>query len=223
MGIPKILDVYGHDYFVDIREQKLIDIHQPDHCIYFSSLCQTPGSQSYEGYYHIRRKQFIGIEPTIKILPAEVVFVKIPYLGEGYGQSGTRPAEKIVALITQLENTSLPEKIAENNRLAVLPKFTLHGVPFIVDIANQVLVESANPENKLSFDSMNDMGTHYSMIYDPDTRRMLQEDAAGPGRSVVLSIPQMKDLDPVRMANKYGTAISDLKYRSDVVIMGYRR
>lgn len=214
----RIIEICGHDYSLDLRERKLMDISNPEHCIFLSSLSHSGDQSGFEGFYHLKRRHFVAIAPDLKEIPADVVFVRVPYDWEDNNCCTDHSGQKTVALIKRLEDTFLPDRIAENIRLAVLPKFILYGTCYIVDIANHCLVECGNPENVLFFKDMIDMGTHYSLSYDPLLKKISQNLDNGSGKNLWLNIPQMKVLDPVRMAKKYGVGLADLKHKSDVMI-----
>jgi hypothetical protein len=97
------------------------------------------------------------------------------------------------------------------------PTYALKGTTFLVDIDKMELREKANPANVLYFSKMIDRRTHYEFGYDPLKktwmRRQLSAGGDVPGNYAIL--PQMKDLDPQGMAEKYGKTIAEISVSCD--------
>jgi hypothetical protein len=104
------------------------------------------------------------------------------------------------------------------NKLKVMPLFEIEGTQFIVDADKQVLREFQNPANEISFvEDMVDNGTNYWFEYDKDLRNK----AVNPFlESVVeIKVPQLVQLDPVNMANKYGFSEESLNGKTDFEVI----
>lgn len=92
--------------------------------------------------------------------------------------------------------------------------FTIDHTSFEVDIHKQVLRQTNDRSNEISFvTAMSDMGDHYQFCYDVVTKRPLQE---APGQHTeIIRVPQLVELDPEGMAAKYGLAPEQLKGKTD--------
>ncbi|MDB5143047.1 MAG: hypothetical protein JWQ66_1760 [Mucilaginibacter sp.] len=104
-------------------------------------------------------------------------------------------------------------------KLRPVPIFTIEGTSFLVDINKQVLRQTNDLENEISFiNQMQDHGTFYRLLYDPDEKRAA-EDLSDQKRVKVIDIPQLTELDPEGMALKYNVPIEQLKGKSDFDVM----
>jgi hypothetical protein len=87
-----------------------------------------------------------------------------------------------------------------------LPEYELYGTKFLVDVELLELRQKDDPENTISFLSMEDRGTHYRIDYNVN-------------EAYNVDIPPLKELDPEGMAAKYGCSIEDMKNKTDFEIM----
>jgi hypothetical protein len=97
--------------------------------------------------------------------------------------------------------------------------YTIEGTAFIVDIDRQVLRQTDDQENQISFiTGMQDHGTHYRLLYDLDKLRPA-EDLFDQNRVKVIDIPQMTVLDPTGMSGKYGIPVEKLQSLNDFKVI----
>jgi len=96
-----------------------------------------------------------------------------------------------------------------------LPIITIQGTSFIVDVAKGELRQSDNPANSISFDDMQDKGTHYSFSYDRIEKNLPSSFKSAGNDIVKVTILQMVDLDPMAMAEKHGLEITKLQGKND--------
>lgn len=96
-----------------------------------------------------------------------------------------------------------------------LPILDIEGTAFIVDVARQELREQDDPENVISFLEMTDHGTHYTLVYDPDTKNLPEF----MGEYLELKIPQMAALDPDGMSLAYGLSLMHTEVKTDFEII----
>ncbi|MDB4921841.1 hypothetical protein [Mucilaginibacter sp.] len=89
-------------------------------------------------------------------------------------------------------------------KLRPVPLFTIEGTSFLVDIEKQVLRQTNDHANEISFiNDMQDHGAFYRLLYDPDELRAAK-DLFDQNRVKVIDVPQMTDLDREGMAARYG-------------------
>ncbi|WP_426582625.1 hypothetical protein [Mucilaginibacter sp. R-33] len=82
--------------------------------------------------------------------------------------------------------------------------FEIEGTGFEVDIDKQVLRQTNDQSNEISFISdMQDHGAFYKLLYDLDEQRAVH-DLFDENRVKVITVPQMTGLDPEGMSAKYG-------------------
>jgi hypothetical protein len=103
-----------------------------------------------------------------------------------------------------------------------LPTHELKDTLFEVDVYKMELREKANPSNVISFLHMEDRRTHYEMEYDPTEKNLVYNtpffrDEDHPENYV--NVPQMKDLDPQGMAEKYGKTMEEISASCDYELM----
>jgi hypothetical protein len=104
-------------------------------------------------------------------------------------------------------------------KLRPVPIFTIEGTSFVVDINKQVLRQTNDQENEISFiNHMQDHGTFYRLLYDQDEKRAA-EDLFDQNRVKVIDIPQLTELDPEGMALKYQIPPEQLRGKSDFDVM----
>lgn len=99
-----------------------------------------------------------------------------------------------------------------------LPVYNIEGTAFVVDVANLQLREKANPENVILVSDMRDVGDGYVFDYSPKEKStpMLFSDDTDV-RAV--KIPELVELDPVGMAEKYGYAVHEVQGKTDFALM----
>lgn len=98
-----------------------------------------------------------------------------------------------------------------------LPVYTIEGTDFVVDVANVQLYEKANPENKISLFDMEDTGDGYVLSYCNKTRNLPELSEDDDVKKV--KIPELVQLDPVGMAEKYGISVNELEGKKDLDLM----
>lgn len=108
----------------------------------------------------------------------------------------------------------------ENNN--ELPIYTLHGTDFYVDVFDRLLREVADPDNKLFIKHMDDIGKFYEFEYDKRDKSIVMPDfhmCESIEDIVNAKLPPLGQLDPKRMAEKYGYQIEQIKGMSDQEIV----
>lgn len=98
-----------------------------------------------------------------------------------------------------------------------LPVYTVEGTDFLVDVEKMELREKANPENTISLFDMRDMGDRYQFEYDRKGKNMPA--LVGHRDSTYVSIPQLVELDPDGMAQKYGYTTQQIQGKTDFDLM----
>ncbi len=99
-----------------------------------------------------------------------------------------------------------------------LPVYKIEGTDFIVDVANLQLKEKANPENVIRVFDMRDVGDGYVFDYSPKEKNMpvlFRDDMD----ITTVKIPELVQLDPVGMTEKYGYSDHDIQGKTDFEIM----
>jgi hypothetical protein len=82
--------------------------------------------------------------------------------------------------------------------------FEIEGTSFEVDIDKQVLRQTNDQTNEISFiQDMQDQGAFYKLLYDLDEHNAAH-DLFGQNRVKLITVPQMTDLDREGMSLKYG-------------------
>ena len=126
-----------------------------------------------------------------------------------------------------------------------LPKLKIGNTEFVIDVMNSRLIQAEKPENIISFNDMEDKGTHYRFFYDSDTcnigklkdvpdRRLDQNFDFGPDsihlklfidlynfdqNHVMLRMPQMVELDPEGMAIRCNVPVEELEGKTDFSLL----
>ncbi len=98
-----------------------------------------------------------------------------------------------------------------------LPVYTIEGTDFVVDVINLLLYEEANPENKISLFDMKDTCDGYVFDYSRKNKNLPELFSDDDIKEV--NIPELVQLDPVGMAEKYGVPFSDIKGKKDIDLM----
>ncbi len=99
-----------------------------------------------------------------------------------------------------------------------LPIYTIEGTDFLVDVDKVELREKSNPENVISFFEMKDVGNGY--VFDYSIKDKNLPSLFGTDQEITtLQIPEMVDLDPVGMAEKYGISMRNIKGKTDFDLM----
>jgi hypothetical protein len=95
------------------------------------------------------------------------------------------------------------------------PIYVIEGTSFLVDIDRQVLRQTNDQDNEISFiNQMQDHGSFYRLLYDVD-KRTAAEYLIDQNRVVVINIPQLTALDPKGMAERYGIPAAQLAGKAD--------
>ncbi len=105
------------------------------------------------------------------------------------------------------------------NKLRQVPIFTIEGTSFLVDVNRQVLRQTNDQDNEVSFiNNMQDHGTFYRLLYDLDEKRAAQ-DLFDQSRVKVIDLPPLTELDPEGMSAKYGIPENQLKGKTDFEVI----
>lgn len=100
-----------------------------------------------------------------------------------------------------------------------VPIFIIQGTSFLVDVKEQVLRQTNDQENEISFiNNMQDHGTFYRLLYDLDGKRAA-EDQRDQTRVKVIDVPQLIELDPEGMAEQYGLTVGELQGKTDFQVI----
>jgi len=105
------------------------------------------------------------------------------------------------------------------NKFRQPPIVTIEGTSFLVDINRQVLRQTNDAENEISFiDHMQDLGTYYLLRYNADKKQPAFD---GEDTKVVklVIIPPLAQLDPQGMSEKYGLPVDELNNKTDFEII----
>ena len=105
------------------------------------------------------------------------------------------------------------------NKLREAPVLMIEGTSFLVDIEKQVLRQTNDLGNEISFiHDMQDQGAFYNLLYDLDQRRASKGLIQGK-RTKEIRVPQMTDLDREGMARKYGLPTELVMGKSDFEVI----
>jgi hypothetical protein len=105
------------------------------------------------------------------------------------------------------------------NKLKEPVIFTIEGTSFVVDIDLQVLRQSDNASNEISFiNDMVDFESHYRLFYDP-ARLNGPRGGYDPATLKEINVPKLIELDPEGMARKYGFEPGELKDKTDFQVI----
>lgn len=97
--------------------------------------------------------------------------------------------------------------------------YEIEGTAFEVDVDKQVLRQTDDRSNELSFiKDMQDHDKFYRLLYDLDEKKAA-EDLFNQNRVNVIDIPQMTELDPQGMAAKYGLFPEQVTGKSDFEVI----
>jgi hypothetical protein len=87
---------------------------------------------------------------------------------------------------------------------------------FVVDIDKQVLRQTDKPENEISFiRDLTDFGDHYLLAWNENTKQVTTD----PDKAEVYIIPQLVQLDPQGMSEKYSIPVEKLQSMSDFEVI----
>jgi hypothetical protein len=97
--------------------------------------------------------------------------------------------------------------------------YNIDGTSFTVDIDRQVLRQTSDQGNEISFiNNMQDHGTHYRLLYDLVELRPA-EDLFDGNRIKVVDIPQLTTLDPEGMSARYSIPVEKLRTLNDFEVI----
>jgi hypothetical protein len=100
-----------------------------------------------------------------------------------------------------------------------LPIYTIEGTSFFVDVDKQVLRQTNDRGNEISFiNDMLDEGARYRLFYDPE-RRNIPWQSYHAGQLKEIQVPQLVVLDPDGMAAAYGTTVEQLRGKTDFEVI----
>jgi hypothetical protein len=100
-----------------------------------------------------------------------------------------------------------------------LPLYTIEGTDFLVDAAKNELRQADNSENTISFSDMVFKQTHYEFMYDPAQKNFPGEIDLEGTLFHQVKVPQLTDLDPAAMGEKYGLGPDELKGKNDFEVI----
>ncbi|MFI5162369.1 MAG: hypothetical protein ACHQHN_13905 [Sphingobacteriales bacterium] len=111
-------------------------------------------------------------------------------------------------------------RIAEQAKTErLIPVFTIQGTTFHVDIDQQVLRQTNNLANEISFiNDMLDKGAYYEFLYDPIIKNVPRVPYNDETFNEV-RVPPLVQLDPEGMSAKYGLPVSHLGGKTDFEVM----
>lgn len=99
-----------------------------------------------------------------------------------------------------------------------LPVYNIEGTDFIVDVANLQLREKANPDNVIPVFDMRDVGDGY--VFDYSSKEKNIPMLFGDDTDIrTVKIPELVELDPVGMAEKYGRPVHNVQDKTDFELM----
>lgn len=96
--------------------------------------------------------------------------------------------------------------------------FEIKGTSFEVDIDKLTLRQTDNRENEIAISDINDLGSHYRLSYDLNTKNAFYG-SGYPDHVKTITIPPLTALDPESMAEKYGFTVEQLKGKSDFEVI----
>ncbi|HEX5553368.1 MAG TPA: hypothetical protein VFX43_08975 [Chitinophagaceae bacterium] len=98
------------------------------------------------------------------------------------------------------------------------PVYNIEGTDFIVDVTNLQLMEKENPENVIPVSDMRDVDDGYVFDYSPKEKNI--PTLFGDDTDVrTVKIPELVQLDPTGMAEKYGCTVQELQGKTDFTLM----
>ena len=105
------------------------------------------------------------------------------------------------------------------NKLSEPIIFAIEGTTFLVDIHNQLLRQTDDPANEISFvGDMADHGSHYSFLYDA-VEKNIPRQIYRDGQLSEVRVPKLIELDPEGMAARYGWRVRDLHGKTDFEVI----
>jgi hypothetical protein len=100
-----------------------------------------------------------------------------------------------------------------------VPIYTIEGTTFFVEVDKQVLRQTNDPGNEISFiHDMVDEGARYRLFYDPE-RKNIPRQTDDPRQLKEIQVPPLVALDPDGMAAAYGTTVEQLKGKTDFEVI----
>ena len=100
-----------------------------------------------------------------------------------------------------------------------IPIFTVAGTSFLVDVDKQVLRQTNDLSNEISFiNDMGDKGTYYRLFYDMD-RKNIPRETYRMERFKEIEVPPLIELDPEGMSVRYGVPVEQLKGKTDFEVI----
>lgn len=101
----------------------------------------------------------------------------------------------------------------------ILPTIEIEGTTFIIDVVKEQLVEKSNPHNIMSIRNMFYAGEVYQFDYDVNTKNLAGIESAFDFKEndtiKKITIPNLTQLDPLRMAQRYNTTVENIKEKTD--------
>ncbi|NVM67318.1 hypothetical protein FHW88_005639 [Mucilaginibacter sp. SG538B] len=94
--------------------------------------------------------------------------------------------------------------------------YSFDHTSFVVDIDKQVLRQTDKPENEISFiRDLTDFGDHYLLAWNENTKQVTTD----PDEAAAYIIPQLVQLDPQGMSEKYSIPVEKLQSMSDFEVI----
>lgn len=100
-----------------------------------------------------------------------------------------------------------------------LPILIIEGTEFAIDVVKEELIEKANSQNRIPVKNMLYSTKGYDFHYDTKSRNLARfgktPDPTERKDIREVSIPNLSELDPVRMAERYNQTIENIKGKTD--------
>lgn len=101
----------------------------------------------------------------------------------------------------------------------ILPKINIEGTEFIIDVLKEELIEKTNSQNRININDMLYVGSGYNFHYDTKTKNLAGlesfNDLTNNEHIKDISIPNLTQLDPISMAQKYNITIEHVRGKTD--------
>jgi hypothetical protein len=98
----------------------------------------------------------------------------------------------------------------------ILPTLSIEGTTFIVDVQKEELIQKDQPENSISFNEMLYSKKGYQFDYDKGLKNIPISFIKDP---ITVHVPNMTELDPSAMAEKYHLSEAEIIGKTDLDII----
>lgn len=95
---------------------------------------------------------------------------------------------------------------------------TLSGTIFLADVSKNELRQLDDPDNRISIFEMHDIGTGYAFEYDARSKNIADAFSESTSHTEIV-LPQLVNLDPEGIAEKYGYHPEEIKGKTDFEVM----